>query len=109
MKKMLNFTVGPVMTWDNILNIGGQQVPYFRTSEFSDIMIENERLMCEFACAPENSRTVFLTGSGTMAMEAAVINFLSPDDRALVINGGSFGQSKTHRLVRIHEICPDTG
>lgn len=106
MEKMLNFTVGPVMTWDNILNIGGQQVPYFRTSEFSDIMIENERLMCEFAYASENSRTVFLTGSGTMAMEAAVINFLSSDDRALVINGGSFGQ-RFADICSIHKVPYD--
>lgn len=27
---MLNFTVGPVQTWPEILEIGGKQVPYFR-------------------------------------------------------------------------------
>ena len=27
---MLNFTVGPVMSDDDILSIGSEQVPYFR-------------------------------------------------------------------------------
>ncbi len=89
---MLNFTVGPVMTWDEILNIGSQQVPYFRTPEFSELMKESERMMLEFSNAPEGSRSVFLTGSGTMAMEVSVHQFLSNDDHVLVINGGSFGQ-----------------
>lgn len=95
---MLNFAVGPVMTWDEILNIGGQQVPYFRTEEFSNVMKENEKMMLDFAGSPEDSRSVFLTGSGTMAMEAAVVNTLTSGDKALIVNGGSFGQ-------RFVEIC----
>ena len=42
---MLNFTVGPVMTSETIRNIGGEQTPYFRTPEFSELMLENEQLM----------------------------------------------------------------
>ncbi len=34
---------------------------------------------------------LLLTGSGSGAMEAAVVNTLSPGDRALVVNIGSFG------------------
>jgi aspartate aminotransferase-like enzyme len=38
------------------------------------------------------SQEVFiLTGSGTSAMEAAVANLMSPDEKALVIRGGNFG------------------
>ena len=40
---MLNFTVGPVQTWPEILEIGGKQVPYFRNQSFSKIMLENEQ------------------------------------------------------------------
>ncbi len=98
--KMLNFTVGPVMTWDEILSIGGQQIPYFRTEEFSCVMKDSEKMMLDFAGSPEGSRTVFLTGSGTVAMEAAVVNTLSHDDKVLIVNGGSFGQ----RFVDICEI-----
>ena len=42
---MLNFTVGPVMSNEEVCRIGGEQVPYFRTPEFSSLMLENERLI----------------------------------------------------------------
>ena len=97
---MLNFTVGPVMSYENVLEIGKNQVPYFRTAEFSEVMFENERLMKKFAKADEDARVVFLTGSGTASMEASVINSFTQNDKLLVINGGSFGQ----RFVDICEI-----
>ena len=62
---MLNFTVGPVMSSDAVRAVGGRQVPYFRTAEFSETMLENERLMLRFAKAPQGSRAVFITGSRT--------------------------------------------
>lgn len=92
---MINFTVGPVQMDEETRNIGKEQIPYFRTPEFSELMKENEKLLCKFFDAPENSRIVFLTGSGTASMEGGVINFFSKDDKVLVVNGGSFG----HRLV----------
>ena len=97
---MKNFAVGPVTSDEDILAIGAEQVPYFRTSEFSAIMLENEKLMLKFMKAPGSSRAVFLTGSGTAAMEAAVVNSLTKEDKALVINGGSFG----HRFCEILDI-----
>lgn len=42
---MLNFTVGPVMSDKEVRRIGAEQVPYFRTTEFSAVMLENEELM----------------------------------------------------------------
>ena len=97
---MLNFTVGPVMSGESILSLGKEQVPYFRTTEFSELMLENERLMLKFAKAPESSRAVFMTGSGTLSMEATVMNLFTSSDRVLVIDGGSFG----HRFVQMLEI-----
>lgn len=100
---MLNFTVGPVTSNDVVLAIGGEQVPYFRTAEFSDIMFENEALMKEFVNAPDEAKTVFITGSGTASMEAVVMNVFTPDDKLLVIDGGSFGHRFT-QLCEIHKI-----
>ena len=85
---MLNFSVGPVMSDEAILSIGAEQVPYFRTLEFSSLMLENESLMLEFSKAPDRSHTVFMTGSGTLSMEAAVMNLFTPSDRVVVIDGG---------------------
>ena len=97
---MLNFTVGPVMSSSTVRAIGAEQVPYFRTSEFSALMFENERLMGQFAKAGKGSRTVFITGSGTASMEAAVMNFFDERDKVLVVDGGSFG----HRFVQMLQI-----
>ena len=42
---MINFTVGPVQSSEAVRAIGAEQVPYFRTAEFSELMLENERLI----------------------------------------------------------------
>ena len=104
---MLNFTVGPVQSDEAVCSIGGEQVPYFRTPEFSAVMLENERLMLKYAKAPEGSKAVFMTNSSTGSMEAVVMNCLTELDNVLVIDGGSFG----HRFVElceIHEIPHET-
>lgn len=100
---MLNFTVGPVQSSESVLEIGSQQVPYFRTPEFSAVMLENERLMKKFAKAEAGARVVFLTGSGTASMEASIINSFTPDDKLIIINGGSFGKRFTE-ICDIHDI-----
>lgn len=97
---MLNFTVGPVMSSEAVCAVGAEQVPYFRTEEFSAVMKENEKLILEYAKAPACSRAVFMTCSSTGSMEATVMNCFSKEDKVLVINGGSFGQ----RFVEICEI-----
>ena len=103
---MLNFTVGPVMSSTEVLSVGAEQVPYFRTPEFSDVMFENEKLFLNLAGAPRGSRAVFLTGSGTAAMEATVANLLSSDDKALIVVGGSFGK-RFSELCDIHGVPHD--
>ena len=97
---MINFTVGPVQMDEETRKIGMEQIPYFRTPEFSSIMKENEKLLCKFFDAPEASRVIFMTGSGTASMEGGIMNFFTPTDKVLVVNGGSFG----HRLVELCEI-----
>lgn len=97
---MINFTVGPVQTSDAVRAIGAEQVPYFRTVEFSNLILENERLIKKFAKARDDARVVFLTGSGTASMEATIMNTLTKNDKAIVINGGSFG----HRFVQLCQI-----
>lgn len=100
---MINFTVGPVQSNDIVREIGAENVPYFRTAEFSAVMLENERLIKKFVNAPEGSKVVFATGSGTASMEASVMNVLTPNDRALVVNGGSFG-ARFCKICEIHEV-----
>ena len=100
---MLNFTVGPVMSSDTVRAVGAEQVPYFRTAEFSKLMLENECLIKKFAHTTDDSRVVFLTCSGSGGMEAAIMNCLDKNDKALVVNGGSFGE-RFVELLTLHGI-----
>lgn len=95
---MINFTVGPVQSEEDIRLIGAEQVPYFRTEEFSKLMKENEKYMLEFTKAGKNSRAIFMTGSGTASMEATIMNCFTEKDNLLVVVGGGFGK-------RFSDIC----
>ena len=102
------FTIGPVEMFDEVKAVrgNGESVPYFRTQEFSDMMLDTDRLLRKFAGTVESSRTIYLTASGTGAMEAAVLNCFTPKDRLLIIDGGTFG----HRFAEIcamHDIPHD--
>lgn len=98
------FTVGPVAMYPETFEITGKQTPYFRTAEFSKIMLETEQSIYQLLNAPVGSKTVFLTTSGTGAMEAALINLAKPTDKFLVINGGTFGY-RFAELCDVHDIA----
>lgn len=91
-KKMKLFTVGPVEMSSEIRQIGGMPIPYFRTDDFSEVMFQIQDMFLELLDAPENSKLITLTASGTGGMEAAVSNLFDQKDKLLVINGGSFGK-----------------
>lgn len=91
---------------EEIRNIGLEQIPYFRTEEFSQLMIENEQLMKLFVGASKESKVTFLTGSGTLGMEASIVNTLTKEDKALIVNGGSFGK-RFVELCKIYDIPYD--
>jgi aspartate aminotransferase-like enzyme len=107
------FTPGPVKMSDEILAIGSEQTPYFRNQKFSGVVLRSEELLLKMAGAPRGSRVVFLTASGTAGMEASVMNLLGSEDRAIVINGGGFGQRfvdlcVSHGIEHIALSSPDT-
>ena len=53
---MLNFDVGSVMYSEEVCAVGGEQIPYFRTPEFSAMVFENKKLMFKFSKAPEGAK-----------------------------------------------------
>lgn len=97
------FTVGPAEMYPNTLQIRSQEVPYFRTPEFSNIMLENQDLIKKIMYASDDSKVVFLTASGSAAMEATVINCFSQKDKVLIISGGTFGE-RFEQICQIHDI-----
>lgn len=97
------FTVGPVEMDDETLYLGSQPLPYFRTSEFSELMFSAERILKQLVKTADSSKVAMLTGSGTAAMEAAVISTFTVADRLLIVNGGAFG-ARFVQICRIHHI-----
>ena len=75
---------------ESIARIGSEPIPYMRTDEFSRINLESERILLDLIHC-KGGRTIIYTGSGTGAMSAIVENYASGFDKALVIDGGSFG------------------
>jgi aspartate aminotransferase-like enzyme len=86
------FTPGPVKMSKRILEIGAEQTPYFRNKEFSNVLLSCERSLLNFLNAPKDSRIIFLTASGTAGLESVIMNLFCEKDKALIINGGGFGQ-----------------
>lgn len=96
----LLFTVGPLEMDKDIMEIGGNKIPYFRTEEFSKMNKKSCEIIKELVYTNEKSDVILLTSSGTGGMEAALLNTLNHNDKLLIINGGSFGQ----RFVDIAKI-----
>ncbi len=97
------FTPGPVKMSEEILAIGAKQTPYFRNDKFSEVTFNCEKGLLKMLNAPKGSKVIFLTASGTAGMESVVMNLLTDEDKALVINGGGFGGRfvdicKTHKI-----------
>lgn len=93
------FTIGPVEMFDESLEIGAKQVPYFRNDEFSQV-VNNVNAGMKKLLFNEKGENILLTCSGTGAMEAVIMNCFTQDDNLIVIDGGSFG----HRFAQICEV-----
>lgn len=101
------FTVGPVEMYEHTLQMGSDQVPYFRNQFFSNIMYELDSNLKEILNMKEEDKNIVLTASGTGAMDATVVNCLNEKDKVLVISGGTFGQ-RFEDLCQIYDINYDT-
>jgi aspartate aminotransferase-like enzyme len=96
MRKNYLLTPGPTPLPPQVSEAMSRPIIHHRTPQFQAVLKEaGEGLKYVF----QTKNDVFiLASSGTGAMEAAVINLLSPQDTCLVIQGGKFGERWT-------EIC----
>ncbi len=100
MLKRRLFTPGPVPVPDRVRLAMAQPIVHHRAADFRPIF-ETCRRGLQRVFQTEQPVLVFAS-TGTGAMEAAVANFLSAGDRALVVRGGKFGE-------RWAEICQAFG
>lgn len=89
-KKSYLMTPGPTPVPEEIRNEMAKPIIHHRTKEYQNI----------FKDATEGLRKIFktkgdvftFTSSGTGAMEASIVNVLSPGDKIIVVRGGKFGE-----------------
>jgi aspartate aminotransferase-like enzyme len=110
-KKNYLLTPGPTPIPESVLRAAAQPIIHHRTEEFSAILSD---ILAGIRRIFQTKNDVFLlTSSGSGAMEAAVVNALSPGDQVIAINGGKFGGrwSKICRAygVVVHETNLDWG
>ncbi|MBR3786071.1 MAG: alanine--glyoxylate aminotransferase family protein [Firmicutes bacterium] len=96
------FTIGPTEMYETTKLIREKGVPYFRNQSFSNLMLETDAMLKRCMKTAPSSETIYLTASGTAAMEAAVDNLIRKTDRVLIVEGGGFGK-------RFVEICDRKG
>lgn len=112
-QKKINFTVGPCQSFEKSLMIASENTPYFRTDAFSEMMIENEKMYLQLLDAPLGSHSIFLTASGTGAMDSIVSGLFSKNNKVIIINGGTFGERFTQICsfynISFYEIKLDFG
>ncbi len=82
-------TPGPTPIPDAVRDAQAQQMIDHRGTEFAELLRETSAGLAELIGTQHE--VMLLTGSGTGALEAAVVNTLSPGDRVLVVTIGSFG------------------
>jgi len=100
MKKTHLFAPGPTPIPPEALLTMAHPILHHRTPEYEALLAEvREGLKVLFQTTEE---VLLFAASGTGGMEAAVVNTLSPGEKALVIRGGKFGE-------RWGEICQAYG
>lgn len=93
MRKNYLLTPGPTPLPPQVSEAQARPIIHHRTPQFQTVLKEvGEGLKYVFQTAQD---VFILTSSGTGAMEAAVVNLLSPGDAVITVEGGKFGERWT--------------
>lgn len=100
-KKQILLLPGPTAVPPAVLNAMCAPAIDHRGPEFKELLLEvTEGVKRVFQTKND---LVFLTSSGTGAMEAAVANFLSPGEKVIVLNVGNFGD-RFVELCKVYDV-----
>ena len=88
MIKQYLLSPGPTPIPNEVQLAMAQTMIHHRTPEFA-VVLEEARQGLKIGT--END-VIILASSGTGAMEAAVTNLFSPEEKVIVVNGGKFGE-----------------
>lgn len=96
MAKYRLFAPGPTPVPESVRLRMAQEVLHHRTPAFG-LVVERVRDGLRWLFQTQQE-VICLSGTGTAAMDSAVCNFLSHGNKAIVVNGGKFGERWTEIL-----------
>lgn len=104
-------TSGPTPVPDFINSAMSKSVCYHRSPVFAEILGDCRKLLPPMFGTKQEA--LIFTGSGTLAMEGAIANFLNPGDEVICVNGGKFGQRWGEQAkiygMKVHEVFVKRG
>ncbi|HYZ93100.1 MAG TPA: alanine--glyoxylate aminotransferase family protein [Actinomycetota bacterium] len=92
---------GPTEVPPDVLQAQAREVPYHRGPRFGAILqgcVDSLRRILF-----TSNDVLFYTSSGSLGMESAIVNVLSPGDRILILNTGNFAD-RFEEIARIHGV-----
>ncbi len=90
MKRNLLLTPGPTQVPPQLCEVLGRPIIHHRTPQFQEYLKVVVAGLKELMFTQHD--VYILTGSGSAAMEASVVNLLNPGDKAIAVDGGKFGE-----------------
>lgn len=90
MKKNILLAPGPTQVPPEALLRMAQPIIHHRTPQFSQVLAETGALLRELYQTAQP--VLMLAGTGTAGMESVVANLVAPQEKALVVRGGKFGE-----------------
>ena len=89
-KRNILLTPGPTPVPPSVLEVMAQPIFHHRTPRYRDVFKEvSEELKKVFRT---KEKVYTFTGSGTLAMESSMVNFLSAGDKVICLEAGKFGE-----------------
>ena len=102
-KRQVLFCPGPVNLSSHVRSALSSQEICHREPEFAHLLqMVRAKLLHALGCDGRYT-SVIVSGSGTAALEAAVLSSLEPGRKLLVVNNGVYG-SRIAQLARIHQL-----
>ncbi|HVO29238.1 MAG TPA: alanine--glyoxylate aminotransferase family protein [bacterium] len=89
--KIRLLTPGPTPVSPEVAAAMAQPMPYHRAAAFKEVVLRSRENL-KWLFQTTKGETLFLTCSGSGAMEGALVNTLSRGDTIIVVRGGKFGE-----------------
>lgn len=102
-EKKILLTPGPVLTSFKVKDALIQHDIPHRDEEFETLMERLQENMLAVFDGDSNYNVLFITGSGTAGLEAAISSVVPENKKLLVVSNGAFGE-RLNEIAQLHDI-----